>query len=263
MKKERHTATNFVGKSCFWASFGLVLRAIYGNWICFKYAKSYWTGLSQDRGVSPRADLFSSTLSCNKKEEKSHQTFALAGPFPSIRQLCACAPLSINQATLRARAPFSQQDKNSTISILHLNFPLHNTWPGTSFYLPQQLIQPPSLTPRPKEPTHPSSPFGRGGLGVRPLASVWTFGDHPGCHTEVRIKHDFTPVPESSWLWRKLLQKVQLFQREGGGMVYWPACRDACKRKSWGAWFSVCSQWWTPPHPSWTQPELHQLDTVC
>ncbi len=65
--------------------------------------------------------------------------------------------------------------------------------------------------------THPSTHLGHGGLRVRPLASVWTFGDHPGRHTEVRIKHDFTSVPESSWLWRKLHQKVQLFQCEGGG----------------------------------------------
>jgi len=98
---------------------------------------------------------------------------------------------------------------------------------------------------------------------VRPLASVWTFGDHPSRHTEVRIKHDFTSVPESSWLWRKLHQKVQLFQREGGGMVYWPACWVAYKRKSRRHQSSVNSQWWTPPHPSWTQPELHHLDTVC
>ncbi len=61
-------------------------------------------------GVSPRADLFSSTLSCNKQEDKNHQTshFARAHPFPSTRQLCARAPLSINQATLRAFAPFNQ-----------------------------------------------------------------------------------------------------------------------------------------------------------
>jgi hypothetical protein len=72
---------------------------------------------------------------------------------------------------------------------------------------------------------------------VRPLASVWTFGDHPGSQTEVRIKEDFTSVPESSWMWRKLHQKVQLFQREGGGMLYWPACWVAYKRKSWRAWF--------------------------
>ncbi len=111
--------------------------------------------------------------------------------------------------------------------------------------------------------THPSTPLGYGILGVRPLASVWTFGDHPGSHTEVRIKQDFTSVPESSWLWRKLHQKVQLFQCEGGGMLYWPACWVAYNRKSWRAWFSVSSQWWTPPLPSWTQPELHHLDTVC
>jgi len=59
--------------------------------------------------------------------------------------------------------------------------------------------------------THTPPHLGHGGLGVRPLASVWTFGDHPSRHTEVRIKHDFTSVPESSWLWKKLHQKVPLF----------------------------------------------------
>jgi hypothetical protein len=39
---------------------------------------------------------FSSTLSCNKKEEKNHQT---------SRSL---APISINQATLSARDHFNQ-----------------------------------------------------------------------------------------------------------------------------------------------------------
>jgi len=33
------------------------------------------------------------------------------------------------------------------------------------------------------------------------------------------------------------------------------ACLLGCPRR-------VC-QWSTPPHPSWTQPELHHLDTVC
>ncbi len=34
--------------------------------------------------------------------------FEASCPFPSVRQLCARAPLSINQATVRARAPSSQ-----------------------------------------------------------------------------------------------------------------------------------------------------------
>jgi hypothetical protein len=34
----------------------------------------YNTNAIMYRTVSPRADLFSSTLSCNKKEEKNHQT---------------------------------------------------------------------------------------------------------------------------------------------------------------------------------------------
>ena len=46
-------------------------------------------------------------------------------------------------------------------------------------------------------------------------------------------------------------------------MLYWPASQVAYKRNSWRAWILVCSQWWTPPHPSWPQPELHHLDTVC
>jgi hypothetical protein len=55
------------------------------------------------------------------------------------------------------------------------------------FYLHQQLIHPPSSHQGHGGTTHPSSPFGHGGLGVRPLASVWIVGDHPGHHTEVRI----------------------------------------------------------------------------
>jgi hypothetical protein len=46
-------------------------------------------------GVSLQADLFSSTLSCNKKEEKNHQTSHFArAPF--------------NQSSNFERAPFNQ-----------------------------------------------------------------------------------------------------------------------------------------------------------
>ncbi len=70
----------------------------------------------------------------------------------------------------------------------------------------------------------------------------------------------------SSWNYmavEKTASKVQLFQCEGANMLYWPASQVAYKRNSWRAWILVCSQWWTPPHPSWPQPELHHLDTVC
>ncbi len=153
------------------------------------------------------------------------------------------------------RAPFNQASnfgcarpfQSVRQKFYHLNTstesspPSHMAW-GLLF-LPAPTADPTSsLSPRPKEPTHPSSPVGRGCLGVRPLASVWTFGDHPGRHTEVRIMHNFTSVPESSWLWRKLHRKIQLFQRKGGGMWYWPACWVAYKRKSGRAQSSVCSQ---------------------
>jgi len=61
-------------------------------------------------------------------------------------------------------------------------------------------------------------------LQFRPLASVWTVGDHPGHHTEVRIKQDFTSVPESSWPWKKLHQKFSYFSvGVGAGCTGLPA----------------------------------------
>jgi len=143
----------------------------------------------------------------------------------------------VNQVSNKARAPCQSSKQHGHAQKSPSNF---IAW--GSLLLPAPTAGPPSpLIPRQHRYT-PLHPPGACGLGVRPLASLWTFGDHPGRHTEVRIKHDFTSVPESSWLWRKLHQKVQLFQREGGGMVYWPACWVAYKRKSWAAWSSVCSQ---------------------
>jgi hypothetical protein len=54
---------------------------------------------------------------------------------------------------------------------------------------------------------HPSTHLGYGGLSVRSLATVCTFGDHPGSQTEVRIKQD-------------LLQFLNL-----------PGCGENCIRK--------------------------------
>ncbi len=73
---------------------------------------------------------------------------------------------------------------------------------------------------------------------MRALASVWTFGDHPGRHTEVSIRHDFTSVPESSWLGRKLHQKVQ--------QTHTPP-------PTWGIVASVCGLWPQCGHLETTQ----------
>jgi hypothetical protein len=126
--------------------------------------------------------------------------------------------------------PYQSVRQQTTTSTLHLDFPSppHIAWGSLLLFV--CTADPPSLSDQAQQrPTHPSNLVGYGGLGVRPLASVWTFGDHPGSQTVVRIKHDFTSVPESSWLWRKLHQKVQLFQCEGGSMLYWPACWVAYK----------------------------------
>jgi hypothetical protein len=156
------------------------------------------------------------------------------------RQFWARTYQSARQLWARPYQSVRQQTTNST---LHLDFPSppHIAWGSLLLFVCTADLS--SLSHQGQQrPTHPSTPLGYGGLGLWPLASVWTFGDHPGSQTEVRIKHDFTSVPESFWLWRKLHQKVQLFQREGGGMLYWPACWVAYKRKSWRAWTSVSSQ---------------------
>ncbi len=58
------------------------------------------------------------------------------------------------------------------------------------------------------------------------------------------------------------IQKFSCYSA-GRGILYWPACWVAYKRKPGRPQSLVCSQWSTPPHPLWTQPELHHLDTVC
>ncbi len=148
-----------------------------------------------------------------------------ARPYQSTRQLWARPYQSVRQ---------------QTICTILSPPPPHIAWGSLSLFVyPADLTSPHQSQQR---PTHLSTHLGYGGLGVRPLALVWTFGDHPGSQTEVMIKHDFNSVPESCWLWRKLHQKVQLFQCREGGILYWPACWVAYKRKSWKAWFSVCSQ---------------------
>jgi hypothetical protein len=82
------------------------------------------------------------------------------------------------------------------------------------------------------------------------MASIRPFGDNADGQTEIKIKQVFTPVHEMTQLWRKLHPKVQLFQHEDGGMLFWPACQVAYKRNSWRAWTSVNSQLSTPPHSS-------------
>ena len=74
-----------------------------------------------------------------------------------------------------------------------------------------------------------------------------------------RSLHQFMKRPGCG---ENCIQKFSCFSARNGGMLYWPACCIAYKRKSWRAGSSVCSQRSTPPHPSWTQPRLHHLDTV-
>ncbi len=210
--------------------------------------------------------------------EKSPNLSLCTRPFQSTKQLWARAPLSINQATLSAR-PFQSTrqlwartplavSETKILSSPYFNwkFPPHTTWPGTSFfYLPQQLIQPSCLTPRPKEPTQhtPFLPFWAWYPLMRPR----------GLHMAIRLYHRRSDWSQdrngryfSSWnnlTVKKSASKSSAVSAQEVGILYWPACWVAYKRKPGRAQSSVCSQWSTPPHPSWTQPELHHLDTVC
>ncbi len=62
---------------------------------------------------------------------------------------------------------------------------------------------------------------------------------------------------------KEFVSKSSAVSAQEGGILYWLASWVATKRKSGRLHSPVCSQWSTPPHPSWTQPELHHLDTVC
>ncbi len=71
---------------------------------------------------------FSSTLSCNKKEEKNHQTshFEPARPFQSTRQLWARAPLTVWEMTMTTSNQRStleiQKDLELFILSIYLNY---------------------------------------------------------------------------------------------------------------------------------------------
>ncbi len=215
---------------------------------------------------------FSSTLRCNKKEEKNHQTshFEHARPFQSSRQLWARVPLSINQATLSVRAPFNQSVnfeharpfQPARQEFNHLHTSQHMAW--DLLLLPAPTADSTLLpTPRPKESTHPPYPFWAWCPLMRPhglhMAIRWYHRrsdwsqDHNGCYF-------------SSWkdlTVKKSASKSSAVSAQEGGILYWPACWVAYKRNPGRPQSPVCSQWSTPPHPSWTQPELHYLDTVC
>jgi len=92
------------------------------------------------------------------------------------------------------------------------------------------------------------------------MASIWPSGDITDGQTEVRIIMVVTSVHETDV--EKTASKSSAVSAQEGGMLYWPDCWVAYKRKSRRACSLVCSQQSTPPHPSWTQPELHHLDTV-
>ncbi len=97
---------------------------------------------------------FSSTLSCNQKEEKNHQTFQW-GHEPSANQVSnKGAPF------WKGRTPQQPSKQLPTISTLQLNFPPPHHVAWDLLLLPAPTADSyPLFTPRPCGTTYPSSPF--------------------------------------------------------------------------------------------------------
>ncbi len=137
------------------------------------------------------------------------------GAPTSIKKATWGTPRSINQGILCARPLLSIRPFGA--GSLQPNrqhaapSPLFIAWGSSPSSFVYQLTTFPSLLSR-QGPTPPSTPFVHGGLGVQPLASVWTFGDIAGSQTEVRIKHVFISVHKFQRLWRKLHSKFSVFQ---------------------------------------------------
>jgi hypothetical protein len=177
---------------------------------------------------------FSSTLSCIKEKEEITKTPRGLSPLPTKQQ---------GRSLPQRGAPFLSKGRalfiKGALSTSYLHLSTSPYFNQTFPHLPAPSADSSSPPPPPYQghrgTTH-SSPksrqkehtWGHDGLGVRPLASVWTVGDYPGRHTEVRIKQDFTSVPESSWLRRKLHRKVQ--------QTHTPP-------HTWGMMASVCGLW--------------------
>jgi hypothetical protein len=106
-----------------------------------------------------------------------------ARPVQSIRVFCACARNQSSNQLWGALTLITRQHAAPS--------PLFIAWgsPPSSFVYQQTTS--PSLLSR-QGPTHPSTPFAHGGLGVQPLASVWTFGDNLSAFTTLF-------APDKSW----------------------------------------------------------------
>ena len=160
----------------------------------------------------------------------------------------ARAPIILGALRMGARAPILWGRAPIIMDALHnQQAPFHLSKPSPTYLPATSADSSPPPIPRPwgdhtllpqvkAEETH----LGHGGLGVRPLASVWTVGDYPGRHTEVRIRQDFTSVPESSWLRRELHRKVQ--------QTHTPPHTWGMMASCAASGLSVDS--WRPPRPS-------------
>jgi hypothetical protein len=179
-------------------------------------AKSVDSGITT---VLPRGDLIlqlpAATILSRRRRKITKPPFQGHPPYQSARQLWV--------------HPY-QSERQQTITIYTSPAP-HIAWGSLSLFV--CTADPPSPSDQGSRDPHTPSPL----LSIvsSDAASIWPFGDNSGSQTKVRIKQVNMSVHETTQLWRKLHPKVQLFQREGGGMLYWPACWVAYERKSWRA----------------------------
>jgi len=90
-----------------------ILLLVLGNNVLYRYLYQFTVVLTLTLRLYHRERIcFYQLLAATKRRRKITKPLTLGGgrarPFQSSKQLCERAPLSIKQATLRTRAPFSQ-----------------------------------------------------------------------------------------------------------------------------------------------------------
>ncbi len=146
-------------------------------------------------------------------------------PFQSTKQLWACAPISINQATLSTRAPW---------------FTRHGLGPPSSTCLNSWLHPPPPHQGQ-MDPHTPSPLFEHGILWCSLMASIWWY------HRRSEGSQDHNGRYFSSWIdltVKKSAYKSSAVSAQEGGILYWHPCWIAYKRNMGGPGLqSAASDW--------------------
>ncbi len=189
------------------------------------------------------------------------QLWARAPPFSEVSNFGRARPFQSSRQ--QGRAPLSVS-KTKILSSLHFNwkFPLHTTWPGTSFfYLPQQLINPPPSHQGQRNPHTPPPLLSM----VSSDAASWPQYGHPRVFSLQPVIDTATPFVVTTWTtpsgsaecWISKFPTVNSATFLERAPFKW-ACPFPSIRQTWARPFPSIRQTWACPFPSirqtWARP---------